>query len=488
MVLLMLLKKPRLLQEDHEGPPVIDGRRHQPSDAENAADEQAWIVVNPNERKQQSTFQESNSKRPILDETFDNPYILSAGVNFAATPTAGPPGTNATRGPLRRFVVWSQDFRVGPVAALKHLLTPLGVVFIDQSFSPLCRVTRTCARNLDAISALKMWHLSDVFARDFHRAYANDARLAAVDAFLCVYPPSQCELFAAFNKSVILVIDDRYELGRAAPSRWITWNKHIARIAADPKNAVIVTNHYDREYVQYFTMMAPPRIPYHCGYVDVSYNPQRSQFLLMPSAHRFFEHILLRDIASISEDLKLDVSLQRASLSYGHRFRLTDLARHWGLVYVPHQTSYLALTEHYRAGIPMFVPSVHLLTDWHQRHAVVAGKSRVASQRAKRDGSVIKGAISLPDPNDDTRRASVAYWLHHADFYQWPHVIQFKSIEDLVRKLTTITITELRNISRLMREHSAQEQMTITKDWMSTLNRIILVQDRTRTEQNRTEQ
>lgn len=456
--------------------------QHLVMSAENEADEQGWIVVKPNERKKQSRFQQSTSKRPVLDEIFDNPYVLSADVNAATLPAVPQPQPvidGVMQRPTRRLVVWSQDFRVGPVAALKHVLEPLGVVFIDQSLSPLCKVTRTCARDLDAISQLKMWHLSDVFARDFHDAYANDVRFGDVDAFICVYPPSQCELFAAFNKSVILVIDDRYELGREAPSRWTTWNTHLVRIASDPKNAVIVTNEYDRQYVQYFTLMSPPHIPYHCGYVNVFYKPQLPQFLLMPSAQGYFEHILLRDIASTANSLRLNVSLERVSVRYGRRFRLVDLTRHRGLVYVPHQPSYLAFTEHYRAGIPMFVPDVHLLTSWHFSHTVVAGKTHGASQRANSDGSIIKGAISLPDPNDDTRKETIAYWLHHSDFYRWPHVVQFTSVKDLVRRLATITNGELRTISRSMFEHSAKEQRTIKTKWTDTINRIVKYRTRT---------
>ena len=453
----------------------VQRRQHFATNAKSEADEEGWIVVQPNERYKQGRVSQSTSRRPYLDEIFDNPYVLSTDIHASPVP-AGPRPVNfvpAQQKPTRRLVVWSQDFRVGPAAALKHVLAPLGVVFVDQSLSPLCNVTRTCARDLDAISQLKMWHLSDKFAHEFHAAYANDVRFSDVDAFICVYPPSQCELFAAFNKSVILVIDDRYELGREAPSRWTDWNMRLVRIASDQKNAVVVTNEYDRQYVQHFTQMYPPRIPYHCGYVDVFYKPLRPTFLLMPSAQSFFDNILLRDIATTAESSMLNVALERVSVRYGRRFRLVDLTRHRGLVYVPHQPSYLAFTERYRAGIPMFVPDVHLLTSWHLRHMVVAGKTHAASQRTSRDGSVIKGAESLPDPNDDTRKDTIAYWLHHSDFYRWPHVIQFTSIEDLVRRLATITSEELRTISRGMFAHSAKEQRTSTMKWTDIINRIV---------------
>ena len=44
----------------------------------------------------------------------------------------------------KRLVIWSNDYHISPINDLKHLLKPLGVKFIDKSFSGHCHITNTC--------------------------------------------------------------------------------------------------------------------------------------------------------------------------------------------------------------------------------------------------------------------------------------------------------------------------------------------------------
>ena len=64
------------------------------------------------------------------------------------------------------------------------------------------------------------------------------------------------------------------------------------------------------------------------------------------------------------------------SLSFSHirdlypHFQYSDLAAHPAIVILPYQVSFMSLFEFYRMEIPLFVPSLDLLTDWHMTHKV----------------------------------------------------------------------------------------------------------------------
>ena len=58
------------------------------------------------------------------------------------------------------------------------------------------------------------------------------------------------------------------------------------------------------------------------------------------------------------------------------------------------------------------------------------------------------------DPNDETSREAVAWWLQWSDFYVFPHVILFDSWEDAAAKLAA---ADLEAVSAAMLEFAAQQ-------------------------------
>jgi len=81
--------------------------------------------------------------------------------------------------------------------------------------------------------------------------------------------------------------------------------------------------------------------------------------------------------------------------------------------------------------------------------------------------SAVSGVYSkVPDPNNDLDEDAIRYWLRFADFYQWPHIIHFGSIEDLVDRMLTVDLTE---ISRRMSHHNQQVRRQIKDIWSSIL-------------------
>ena len=123
----------------------------------------------------------------------------------------------------------------------------------------------------------------------------------------------------------------------------------------------------------------------------------------------------------------------------------------------------MSFFEHYNMGIPLFVPSLDFLTSLHMKHHYVQdrtchpgklggsglpvhpaynGSARVrvtVNNDAKRNSSSAPGTQSQPsneylilDPNNDFDERALRYWLSLSDFYTFPHVAYFNSVENLV--------------------------------------------------------
>ncbi len=85
-------------------------------------------------------------------------------------------------------------------------------------------------------------------------------------------------------------------------------------------------------------------------------------------------------------------------------------------------------------------------------------------------GSPIKGVLSdVPDPNIDVEYDAVFYWLQFADFYQWPHLIYFSSMDELVHKMAHTNLTE---VSLRMQAHNKVVRQNIKDTWSDILLKI----------------
>jgi hypothetical protein len=124
-------------------------------------------------------------------------------------------------------------------------------------------------------------------------------------------------------------------------------------------------------------------------------------------------------------------------------------------------------------NIPLFFPSIDLLTKWHLKYDIIVertwdkaltgiGKNRSTIPPYDRKSTV-------PDPNNEYDYFSIYYWLKYADFYQWPYITYFHSIDDLTLKLVN---TNLTYISEKMSEYNHQKRLAILSDWKTILDRI----------------
>ncbi|CAF4662338.1 unnamed protein product, partial [Rotaria sp. Silwood2] len=124
----------------------------------------------------------------------------------------------------------------------------------------------------------------------------------------------------------------------------------------------------------------------------------------------------------------------------------------------------------YRMNIPLFFPSLDLLTEWHYTYRVVNERTWDGISGDVKNASKISGVLGsdIPDPNNEFDRNAIRYWLKFSDFYQWPHIIYFNSTDELVIKLKT---TNLAQVSSNMKVYNANVRKHLFEQWRQILQR-----------------
>lgn len=154
-------------------------------------------------------------------------------------------------------------------------------------------------------------------------------------------------------------------------------------------------------------------------------------------------------------------------------YRYEDLVRHPAIIYLPYQVSIMSIFEQYSMNIPLFFPSLDLLSRWHLKFNIVHERTWETTLTGKgKNSSIIPGYYSnssIPDPNNEFDYSAIRYWLKYADFYQWPHITYFNSIDDLVLKLIHTNLTD---ISERMSEYNRKKKFELLQHWKVILNRL----------------
>jgi hypothetical protein len=213
-------------------------------------------------------------------------------------------------------------------------------------------------------------------------------------------------------------------------------------------------------------------LPSLCDYTKASYRRKPGKPFLITSIHG--KNFSLQFTSMLTESLqRLNTSVTIAHLRevYKEFYRYSQIAAHPGIIYVPYQVSVMSLFEQYRMNIPLFFPSLDLLTEWHFTYRVVGERTWDGVSGKRRNASTIVGVLGsdIPDPNNEFDRHAIRYWLNFSDFYQWPHITYYNSTEDLAIKLTT---TDLVRISENMKIYNENFKKSLHDQWRQIVERI----------------
>ena len=113
-------------------------------------------------------------------------------------------------------------------------------------------------RNLSA--ALRSYtrydtRLTGAMVEEHFNHYKDSPLIHSVDAFICSFPASMCQLWIPFNKTIIFLPAHRYNLGRCTQDEWKELDDDLLRLAGstNPKHVIGAADSYDLEYLQHYT-------------------------------------------------------------------------------------------------------------------------------------------------------------------------------------------------------------------------------------------
>ncbi|KAF0981569.1 hypothetical protein FDP41_012226 [Naegleria fowleri] len=388
-----------------------------------------------------------------------------------------------TRDTVSEVTIWSTSFHISPIHCLKHFMknifekkTGIKVNIIEKSLSGHCALTNTCAKDLKVLNPDNAKGENECvvpIAKQFYDAYVDDPEFKKADLVMCDHNVAMCEMYMAFDVPLVLYLTTRYELWRHQPERWKNLNDNLRRMFFRGPNSIIANNLYDAKYFNYFTGLEAGVVDSYCGYAAdmATYsNPMRKEILIGPSRLSITPSEFFKPLEELSKRDKFDLKLAPIRTLYP-KYEYSDLVNHPAIVIVPYQLSVMSFFEYYRMGIPLYFPSVDLLTRWHLKYRILSEKTwhMVLTKNPSRGSPLPRNPQSTVssgmDPNNDVDAKSVRYWNYFADLYQWPHVIIYDSFEDLYHKLKKATPEYYKEVSAKMRKYSEQVQQNLIEDW-----------------------
>jgi hypothetical protein len=176
---------------------------------------------------------------------------------------------------------------------------------------------------------------------------------------------------------------------------------------------------------------------------------------------------------------------------------MQDVLNHPAVVIFPYQVSIMFAYELYRASVPLLAPSVQLLQEWHEKYyylyeknygeperifnfnkykegwdkaAGEGGREREGEEEGQEEGDGERESFlsDIPDPNDSSHSA-LSFWLQRSDFYQWPYITYYSSMDELH---TLMMSTDFHAIHLKQKAYNQRERSRIKRKWQRIIARI----------------
>ena len=312
--------------------------------------------------------------------------------------------------------------------------------------------------------------------------YKDDEILKNIDAFICTFPASMCQMWLALNKSIIFLPAHRYNLGRCTTKDWRQLDQDLFNMIHDPSNrhTVAAMSRYDAEYLRYYTGIKPMLLSSFSGYyTDYSlYNPTKKEFLIFCLRNRAADFV-----QKVQETLGPEFSAQRVYDMYKF-YTVKDLGSHPAVIMLPYSVMSYRFTELYALGIPLFLPSpkfyLHHYDPETKRFGIGYDRTSTsapycrwqndleAAMRPALESNLSPHPYS-PNVDYDQDVEAEMYWLQMSDFYDWPHIQHYDSYEHLKQ---IIAVADFQKIHQNMVGEIEMRGLELNRKWCDVIARI----------------
>ena len=310
------------------------------------------------------------------------------------------------------------------------------IVFASKA---LCKTSKLFAYNMKSVERLWLtFHNSTLFRR--------------VDAIICMFYPSECQNYLAFNKTVIFMPAHRFLIKRCL----LADSKSLMKwMFNQPKAPVIVmaAGKYDAEYINYYSgknvdyiyastvlMYSPP----------TTYSPKYNEYLYAPFKKNPFYNHFKTLISKTCKSANYHCPVVNIREKIKRKFTYSDINSFKAVIVFPYAVLSYYLADLITAAIPMFVPSPSFIV---QNRISYDMKARDPSYCGKRFQEPPKHPNSkhLYSPEDYSKEAT-EYWLQFASYYT-PCSIVFNNIPHLVQLMKSTNYSQVYECNLKYRKH-----------------------------------
>lgn len=416
-------------------------------------------------------------------------FTTDVGSFILSTPTGMPKSCVQLKETNMVSTFWTSDLHDGTRIDIPSLLSSLGQKFyiagIKGDHSPYPEVFKLPGikiyRNLSPEIAKYRSHstpLSDESISRNAEFYEQDATFKNVDAFYCAFPASMCELWMPFNetKSILFLSAHRYNLGRCNTESWQALNvklQSLAKMRTDVglRHVIGADNRYDYEYLYHYTGIKSLELlsSFSGFYTEKSvYRPTRKEILVVYNRGGGVPHVLKN----------LDFNVTCLFEEY-HHYTLDDLTSYPAVIIFPYSVHSFKITEFYSLNIPLFFPS---LKYFREHGGLGPDRTSTSYPYCREDKDLWKNmskhlsSYHSFNPNAEFKDGpeDEMYWLQFSDFYDWSHIQYFDDREDLQRKISKLSKTDLKRIHESMKKENEIRKFVLLSKWCDIIPKLKL--------------
>ncbi len=306
--------------------------------------------------------------------------------------------------------------------------------------------------------------------------FFNEQLLWACDFSL----PTQ--IFNMFKKNIIY-------LNHRFPYLWFfnvfkfsDWEKKINNLK-QKNNILITASNFDYEYYKYFLWKSRIyHIPPLLDDIPDKYEWISKSFLIVPGKNKIFnqrENIINLCIKSL-QNVWVDNVYSITTRYKDKKYEFKEIALYKALIVIPYTIYIWSIMDFLEMGMPMFFPSVKLLSKWHKEYNLLVEydfmneynqycwKNIFSKKFFNKIENYVWWLSNIPSPYSDDI-SDLEYWIWKSDRYtNWP-IITYDDFDDLGSKLKT---TNMEEYSKILLKFIEKEKIRSKDAWGRLLDYI----------------